>query len=229
MKKTIFTQLMGVVLCCLCLMTKATANDINLCTYQPASDIIPINGIPGDLSGVTYNPLTNTLFMVVNKSPNDGPPFIYETQPDGILLRTISLSGFDDIEGIVHIGGTEFALTDEDTRRITFIDIFPTTTSITASNDYIQLPNDLGPWGSGSNKSLEGVSYNPATNTIYSVKEGDIEQNIDKGFYAFERPATLPTTLNIADVDQLCNIAADASFDDLAGIISSESLTNWSY
>ena len=218
MKNMNFTYYVGMLFCVLFLATKTTANDIDLCTYAPTPNVISISEITQNLSGVTYNPVTNTLFMVSN-----GPLNIYETELDGTWLRTISLNGFYDTEGIVYIremtGASEFAVTDEKTRRITFINIFPTTTSITASNNYIQIPNDFEPWGSDSNKSLEGVSYNPATNTIYTVKEGKPADGIDKGFYAIERPASLPATPGISDIDQLCNIAQNPyGLGDLAGM-----------
>jgi len=53
----------------------------NLCNYAVTPNYpIAINNVPGDLSGVTYNPLTNTLFMVQN-----GTPTIYETMLNGFF------------------------------------------------------------------------------------------------------------------------------------------------
>lgn len=200
MKKTILTRLIGVVLCCLCLMAKATANDIDLCAYQATSAVISIGEIPADLSGVTYNPLTNTLFMVTNKGPNDStsPTSIYETQTDGTVLRSILLDGFNDTEGIVHIGGTRFAVAEERRGNIAFFDILPSTSNITISyNDaeIVSMASALGPWG--ANNGLEGVSYHPATNTIYTVKEKSAVK-----YYAFPNPTSFPTT--ITNADQFC-------------------------
>jgi len=219
MEKTIFTQLVGVVLCCLCLMTRATANDINLCAYQATSGVISIGEIPADLSGVTYNPLTNTLFMVTNKGPNDStdPTSIYETQTDGTVLRSILLNGFEDTEGIVHLGGTRFAVAEERRGNIAFFDIPPSTSNITIfrnNADIAPLEAALGPWG--GNNGLEGVSYNPATNTIYTVKEKSAIK-----YYAFPNPTSFPTTITTANTDEFCinnNIDINNNgFSDIAG------------
>jgi len=195
----------------------AQQTDIALCTYSPVANPINISGITQNLSGVTYNEETNTLFMVGN-----GPLAVYETTLNGTLLRTIPLSSsdFDDTEGIVHIGGTRFAVSDEEYKQIILFDI-PSTGTIITSIEYVQLPLSFGPWGRNSNKSLEGVSYDPATNKIYAVKEGgdDNGTQIPKGFYSFELPTSLPQTLAVSDVEQLCNITTDPfGLSDLAGM-----------
>jgi len=212
MEKTIFAQLMGVVLCCLCLMTKASGNDINLCAYQATSGVISISEIPDDLSGVTYNPLTNTLFMVTNKGPNSTSTSIYETETDGTVLRSITLDGFNDTEGIVHIGGTRFAVAEERRGNIAFFDIPSSTSNITISyNDaeIASLSSALGPWG--ANDGLEGVSYNPATQAIYTVKEQSPK------YYNFTNPTSFPANITTANTDEFCTNNT-LGFSDVAGM-----------
>jgi len=158
-------------------------------------------GIP-DLSGVTYH--AEKLFMVTNKPTN-----IYQTDLFGNVERKIILSGsdFDDTEGIVHIGETRFAVSDEEFKKIIFFDILSSTSSISNGDNYIKLPNELGPWGIRTNKSLEGVSYDPVTNTIYTVKEGGPDEDdsqISKGFYSFLLPESLPVTLEEGEVNRPC-------------------------
>lgn len=210
MKKTIFMQFTGVVLSCLCLMVRGAANDITLCSYEPSSDIISINEISDNLSGVTYNPLTNNLYMVTNS-----PEVIYQTELDGTVLRTIELNGFYDTEGIIHIEGTRFAVTEERIGNIAFFDIPPSNVDI--SIDYndaeiASLADEFGPWEpqvSNMNKGLEGVSYNPATNRVYAVKEQAAR------YYSFDGTSPFPDP--ITDVDDFCT-NADFGFSDIAGI-----------
>lgn len=124
---------------------QATQNQtINLNEYVLMPNFpISISQIPDDLSGITYNPLTNTLFMIQN-----GTPTIYETTLTGSYIRKITLTGFEDTEGIVHIGGTRFAVTEEKRGKITLITILAATTNINYTNaDYVKLPNSYGHWG----------------------------------------------------------------------------------
>jgi len=87
--------------------------------------------------------LTNTLFMVEN-----GGTTVFETNLSGTYLRNIFLSGYEDTEGIVHIGGTRYAVTEERKGRVTLFDITPSSSIVLyANSDYIQLASTHGPWG----------------------------------------------------------------------------------
>jgi len=186
----------------------AQTQNVSLCNYQLEGNYPTNLSIPNNLSGVTYNSETQTLFMVRN-----GPEIIYETTLQGAILRTITLTGFDDTEGIVHISGSRFAVTEEKRGRITFIDILANTTNINYVNaDYVKLPDSFGPWNSSQNKGLEGVSYNPEFDQIHTVKE-------IKDYYAFNKSVTFPTTLNTGNTFEVCNTTSDPfNLSDFAGI-----------
>jgi len=137
-------------------------DDINLSGFRKTLGPKAISSIPNDLSGITFNPLTNTLFMITNKNSK-----IYETNLSGNIIRTINLTGYDDTEDIAHLYGTKYAIAEEKKGRVLFIDITASTSSINLSNaTYTQLS---GTWNSGD--GVEGVSYNPATNMMYGVVE----------------------------------------------------------
>jgi len=206
MKNMNFTYYVGMLCCVLFLTTKTMANDIDLCTYQ-TSPIMPVgdgNNIQ-DLSGVTYH--SDNLFMVNNK-----PTVVYKTNLNGTILQTITLNGFDDTEGIVHIGETKFAVAEEKRGKIAFFDI-PDLTANIITIDYsdaeiASLSPTLGPWG--DNDGLEGVSYNPAMSTIYTVKE-----KTSIKYYDFPNPVSFPAT--ITNASEFC--ANDAlNFSDIAGV-----------
>jgi len=213
MKNMNFTYYVGMLFCVLFLATKTTANDIDLCIYQAPTSPDTINEIPRQLSGVTYRDSTETLFMVTNEGENEGdPPVVYETEKDGTVRRTIILDGFNDTEGIVHIGGTRFAVSEERRGRITFFDI-PASTPNIITIDYSDakiaaLSPTLGPWG--ANNGLEGVSYNPAMNTIYTVKE-----KASTKYYDFPNPVSFPVT--ITNASEFCTNAS-LNFLDIAGV-----------
>jgi len=183
--------------------TNTEFGTINLDEYELESGPIVINQIPDDLSGVTYNPLTNTLFMVEN-----GTTKVYETSLSGTVLRTIFLSGFDDTEGIVHVSGTRYAVSEERRGRVTFFDITPSTSTVLYTNsDYIQLP---GTWN--NNQGLEGVSYDPETSEVFTVKEKTV-----KGFYSFPMPTSFPTVLS--STNTVCDMQQNPfGFGDIAGL-----------
>lgn len=186
----------------------ADLGTIGLDGYELAAGPTIISGIPDDLSGITYNPLTNSLFMVAN-----GNTTVYETDLSGNIERTIFLSGFNDTEGIVHISGTRYAVSEERRGRITFFDITSSTTTVNYANaDYAELPASLGPWG--ANVGLEGVSYDPGTGMIHTVKEKS-----SKAYYSFEPPVSYPTILSASDVNIPCNMQTDPfGFGDLSDI-----------
>ncbi len=190
------------------LPTNLLAQSIELCAYELASTTI-INEIPNDLSGITYNPLTNTLFMVQN-----GNPTVYEADLSGNVLRDIELMQFEDTEGIVHISGTRFAVVEERRGKVVLFDILSNTNKVNYNNaaDKIDMPSALGPWG--ANTGLEGVTYYPLTNKIFTIKEKN-----PKGYYAFNTPTSFPATPSTSDIDIVCDMTQNPfNLSDLAGM-----------
>jgi len=184
-----------------------TAQSIELCAYEP-SNTITISEIPNDLSGITYNPLTNTLFMVQN-----GDPTVYETDLSGNVLRDIDLMNFEDTEGIVHISGTRFAVVEERRGKVIFFDISSNTNKVNYNNaDEIEMPSALGLWG--ANNGLEGITYYPLTDEVFTVKE-----KTQKGYYAFNRATSFPVTLSTSDTEIVCDVTQNPfNLSDLAGM-----------
>jgi len=189
------------------LNTNLYAQSINLCVYDLASTTT-INEIPNDLSGITYNPLTSTLFMVRN-----GDPTVYETDLSGNVLRDIELKNFEDTEGIVHIGGTRYAVVEERRGKVMFFDIFSSSNKVNYNNaDEVEMPAILGPWG--ENTGLEGITYYPLTNQVLTVKEKN-----PKGYYSFTMPISFPLTLSSSNTDIVCDMAQNPfGFTDVAGM-----------
>lgn len=137
-------------------------------------------------SGVTYNPLSNTLYVVDN-----GTPSIVEYSLDGQYIRTISLSGFKDVEAIDFMRGTTasgteyyyFVIAEEYNaagsaylNRLSLL-LVPLTGNVTITynpgvgyHDYsIDLSAHLT--NAAPNVGIEGVAYNPTQNIFYVVTE----------------------------------------------------------
>ncbi len=183
--------------------TDAPMGSVDLDGYVLTSGPTYLSSIPDDLSGITFNAITGTLFMIVN-----GATTIYETDLNGNILRSIFLSGFDDTEGIVHLYGTRYAVTEERRGRITYIDIVGSTSTINYSSaDYVQLP---GSWN--NNQGLEGIGYDPATDEIHTIKE-----KTPKAHYNFTTPTSFPYAPS--SVNQPCDLSLDPyGFGDVSGM-----------
>ncbi len=179
------------------------AASVNLNDYQLAQGPITMGAIADDLSGITYNQQTNTLQMITNGT-NEA---IYETDLNGNILKMTNLwdqveagnsNAFYDTEDIVHLYGNTYAVVEERKGRIAIIDIPPTSSTITYNTArIIQLPGNI--WG--ANDGLEGITYNPATNTLYVVKE-----KTPKAFYEIPMPTSFPH--NPATVASPCDLNA---------------------
>lgn len=176
-----------------------SAQNIDLSNYVLANTT-NFSFIDDNLSGITYNRETNTLFMVQNKPTN-----IYEVDLDGSLKRTITLIGFEDTEGIVHLSGNRFAVTEERLGRVVFINMNANTTQINYSSaDIVQLPTTLTPTSGASNDGLEGLSYNASTNEIITTREYKQREGQNKGYFVFKVPSSFPTTLSENEVEIVC-------------------------
>lgn len=147
----------------------ALARDTLTCRLRPAEALqvlLPptaVAGIAENLSGLTWNAETGTLFAVTNE-----PEIAFELTPEGRVLRRISLRGFKDTEGITHIQGTLFALVEERRGTLSVIRIPEGATSV--GHDQA-MTLDLGK-SKPKNKGFESVSYAPATRTLTTMREG---------------------------------------------------------
>ena len=132
--------------------------------YVSDIDALVVEGVDDNLSGLTWNNDTETLFAVINS-----PSQILELTPDGTLLRTVTMEGFEDVEAITWIGGHRFFVTDERIQSVIEIEVTPQTTSVSASfRPQVQVATD-----SPGNKGFEGVAWNSHTNNLWVAKERD--------------------------------------------------------
>lgn len=138
-------------------------NSLRLNSYQVDIDAKKVSGIDRNLSGLTYNPETDTLFSVVNS-----PPAILELSKEGDLIRKIPVDGVKDLEGISHIRFNKFVITDERDQKIIEMNIAGDTTYIHKNSlNYIRI--GLGQFD--KNKGFEGVEWDDSRQTLFVVKE----------------------------------------------------------
>lgn len=130
--------------------------------YQASIDGKVVSGIADNLSGLAYNPETKTLFAVTNR-----PPQIAELSLDGRLLRLAPLHGARDTEGIAHIQGDWFAIADERSNRIHWVQFGQGMTEVSLDNSpYVQL-GDIAI----KNFALEGLGWDAKRQQLLAVTE----------------------------------------------------------
>ena len=113
---------------------------------------IKVEGIEDDLSGITYSPVSDSLFAVINE-----PPMLVELDKSGNVIRNIELIGFDDTEGVTYRYDNVFAITQERYRKVSLVTITSQTQELNASQ-YKSLSLVME---RGDNWGLEGVAWSP--------------------------------------------------------------------
>jgi uncharacterized protein YjiK len=138
------------------------AATLSLATYQVGIEGAPIAGLDDNTSGLTFSPLTGTLFTAINR-----PPELAELSPDGQLLRRIPLTGASDVEGITHVDADRFIVVDEGRHRLSWVTVTPETTSIDLdAAPFLTL--DLGAF---ANMGFEGISWDQRRGELVLVQE----------------------------------------------------------
>lgn len=130
--------------------------------YNAAIQAQPIAGLSYNVSGLTYSAPTGTLFTVINR-----PPIVAELSTDGRLLRQFPLTGADDPEGITHMEGDRFIISDEGLHRLSWVTITPETTALDITDaPHLTLELDVQ-----DNMGFEGISWDANTHRLILVQE----------------------------------------------------------
>lgn len=138
-------------------------SSIWLPNYQiDKTSVIP--GIAGNASGITYDQDRETLWIVVNN-----PTYLVEIDLDFEFQRRINLINFKDTESIAYAQNGLFLITDEYDESISLAVITPQTKQL----DKKRLPQVTLNFHGQGNKGLEGIASDPATSSIYTVRERD--------------------------------------------------------
>lgn len=136
---------------------------LNLDNYLVEIEGKKIIDIDDDISGLTFNMETNTLFSVLN-----GKPFVVELDLKGNVLRAIKVEGARDMEGITHVDKNRFVVADEYDQKLILLEIADYAEVVDAT----QAPHiSLGITSTGNNKDFEGVSWDQHHKRLLVVKE----------------------------------------------------------
>jgi uncharacterized protein YjiK len=155
----------------------APPTGVDLATYKRVGRFdLPVPGATtpaGDLlsreaSAVTYNPDTDTLFLVGDEGTS-----IVQVRKDGTLVDTMTLGTkagstapeFEDTEGLAYVGNGRFVLTEERTRQVNRFVYVGGGTLRRTDVQTVKLGPTVG------NEGIEGVTNDPATGGLVGVKE----------------------------------------------------------
>lgn len=131
--------------------------------YRVEIEAKPLSEIHKNLSGLTYRPESNTLFGITNS-----PQKVVEITLDGEVLRVMPVRGVRDTEGIAHLGGDKFMITDESSNQAWLIEITAAAKEIVASGQsHAQF--DLDPLH--RNLGIEAVSWNERNQSLWVGQE----------------------------------------------------------
>ena len=185
-----------------------TGHCFNLADYQlvRTHDLDPVAA--AEASAVTYNWDTGTLFVL-----GDEGDALLEVTTSGVTVSTMTLTGFDDTEGISYLGGGKFALAEErlqDIFRLTYVAGGTADRSSLASVSFGATVGNVG---------IEGVAYEPATSLFFAVKEKqnqDIYRAASLDFDLGTATITHPFTPNLGVLD-LSDVEVLSKVPSLAG------------
>lgn len=141
---------------------RAQGAALGLVDYRVSIEGLPVQGLSRNVSGLTFNLETGTLFTVINR-----PPQVAELSTEGRLLRLLDIDGVKDPEGITHVAGDLYVIVDEDSHSLYWVHIGPDTQRVQVEGQpSLRLGFDSVP-----NASFEGVSWDSVNDRLYVVKE----------------------------------------------------------
>lgn len=142
---------------------KALEEAIGLKAYRVDIEGRPLVGIDDDVSALTYNPVRNTLFTVLN-----GEPVIVELTLEGKVMRQIQVKGAQDLEGLTYVAGNRYVIAEEQKQRLWVVRIDDTTTIALDRAPGLTVALDVF-----KNRGFEGLSYHEGGRRLLVVKESD--------------------------------------------------------
>lgn len=138
----------------------AQAASLGLSNYQLTGTYALPSGTASEASAVTWNADNNHLFVL-----GDEGDALVEVTLQGTQVSAMTLTGFDDTEGLTYVGGGKFVVTEE---RLQDAYLLTYTAGGTVARSSLQSAS-LGP--TVGNVGIEGISYDASTGSFVAVKE----------------------------------------------------------
>jgi uncharacterized protein YjiK len=171
--------------------------------------------LAAEASAVTYNWDTGTLFVL-----GDEGDALVEVSGSGAQLSSMSLTGFDDTEGLTYIGGGRFVLTEERLRDAYLLPYVASSSADRAALSSADLGTTVG------NIGIEGISYDRPTGNYFTVKEVS-PQEVNRNAIDFGAGSATVTTLfapslgvlDLSDVQVLSGVPALVGTPDQSNLL----------
>ena len=137
---------------------------VDLSTYLRVARIDLPTPLAYEASAVTYDPDTDTLFVV-----DDEGTSIVQVTKAGALVDSMTLAAgeFDDTEGLTYAGGGKFVVTEERVRQANLFTYVGGGTLHRSDVQTVKLGTTIG------NIGIEGITRDPQTGGYVLVKEKD--------------------------------------------------------
>lgn len=132
--------------------------------YRVTIEGRPIEGIDGEVSALTWNGDTKTLFTVIRD-----PEQIIELSTEGKVVRRIDLKGVGDPEAIEYIGDDRFIVADERSQQLFKLRV----DAQTAVLDAAEAPRLIIGMDRNGNKGFEGLAWDGRNKRLFVANERD--------------------------------------------------------
>ncbi len=143
----------------------AIGDPFSLANYQVSASY-PLPGAPAsEASAITYNWDSKSLFVL-----GDEGDALVEVDALGKQLSVMTLTGFDDTEGLTYIGNNQFVVLEERLQDAFLLSYQPGGSVDRSSLKFASLGPTVG------NVGLEGISFDPLTGKFTAVKEKTPQQ-----------------------------------------------------
>lgn len=160
----------------------AAISALDLGTYTHTATYALPAGPGAEASAITWNWDTDTLFVL-----GDEGDALVEVNKQGQQLSAMTLTGFDDTEGITYVGSGRFVITEERLQDAYLLTYTAGGSVARGSLSSASLGETVG------NVGVEGLSYDPQTAGFVFVKE------------------RVPQAVNVASIDFAAGTASVSS------------------
>jgi uncharacterized protein YjiK len=132
--------------------------------YRLEIQALEVDGVRENLSGITYNPVTESLWLIINR-----PAQLVELSSALNKLRTITLKNFKDTEAVAYIEGDQYAIADERNESISIAAVSEDTSVL----DYGKLHRIVLNQGGNDNRGFEGITIDHTDRSILVARENN--------------------------------------------------------
>lgn len=175
----------------------ALAAPFDLANYRLSRSFTLPGAQAAEASAITWNWDSGNLFVL-----GDEGDALLEVSRAGNVVSTMTLTGFDDTEGLTYLGNGRFVITEERLQDAYLLTYAPGGSAARAALPFASLGDTVG------NVGIEGISFDPLSGQYFVVKE-KTPQQVNRASIDFAAgSATVasvfdPSFLNLLDLSDI--------------------------